>query len=326
MRDGDERQARRQNRNHDRLWDFTHLAHNPGRLRTRIYVPENLAPDAPLVVVLHGSLQSAAEYDDGSGWSKLADLHGFALLFPQQRRLNNPVRAFNWFAHGDSRRNAGEPLSIVAMVSEVADQYRTDPKRVFVTGLSSGGAMTSVLLATYPEVFAGGAIIAGLPYAAPATALGARERMRGVDSLPSPKTLAADVRGASDRVGSWPIVSVWHGGMDETVDPSNTGQIVAQWCELHGLDPNAFATQHRDGHTRKTWRNRTGREVVEEYVVSDMGHGAPILESDGTREHSPAYMLTGNVSSTQRIASFWGITPPVGSGPDHRAPAELAIA
>jgi poly(hydroxyalkanoate) depolymerase family esterase len=91
---------------------------------------------------------------------------GFALLLPEQQRTNNPNGCFNWFQTGDIERGHGEALSIRQMVSKMVSDHGIDPARVFVTGLSAGGAMTSVMLATYPEVFAGGAIIAGLPYGA----------------------------------------------------------------------------------------------------------------------------------------------------------------
>nr|WP_255720484.1 PHB depolymerase family esterase [Acuticoccus kalidii] len=292
------------------MWNFSLSGPNPGRLRARIYVPEELAPGSALVVVLHGCLQSASEYDDGTGWSKLADRFGFALVFPQQRRRNNPLRGFNWFKSGDSHRDGGEPASVIQMVRQVAGQYRTDPRRVFVTGLSAGGAMASVLLATYPEVFAGGAIIAGLPYVHASTLGTALSRMEGEDGSPTARELATEVRDASGHAGAWPIVSVWHGGDDHTVDPSNAAQIVTQWRELHGLGAESTTTDAFDGYTRRSWHNAAGREVIEEYAISGMGHGTPIIApSDVLRPLPSPYMLAGPVSSTDRIATFWGLAP-----------------
>jgi len=91
---------------------------------------------------------------------------GFALLLPEQQRTNNPNSCFNWFQSGDIERGHGEAASIRQMVATMVSDHGIDPARVFVTGLSAGGAMTPVMLATYPEVFAGGAIIGGLPYGA----------------------------------------------------------------------------------------------------------------------------------------------------------------
>ena len=117
-----------------------------------------------MVVAMHGCAQSAASYDAESGWQLLADRWRFALLLPQQQSANNSSSCFNWFEAGDTARGQGEALSIKQMVDRMIADHGVAPTRVYVTGLSAGGAMTSVMLATYPDVFAGGAIVAGLPH------------------------------------------------------------------------------------------------------------------------------------------------------------------
>src|SRR5258708_25177266 len=117
-----------------------------------------------MVAVLHGCKQTAACYDLGAGWSTLADRYGFVLLLPQQQPANNPNKCFNWFLSRHIDRGKGEAMSIRQMVEAMARDHHIDPGRIFVTGLSAGGAMTSVMLATYPDTFAAGAVIAGLPY------------------------------------------------------------------------------------------------------------------------------------------------------------------
>src|SRR6185503_4009237 len=149
-----------------RLREILDFGSNPGNLRMFGYRPSNLADSPALVVVLHGCTQSAAGYDLGAGWSTLADRYGFVLLFPEQQRSNNPNGCFNWFQPAHSQRGKGEPLSIRQMIEKSVVDHRIDRRRVFVTGLSAGGAMTSNMLACYPEVFAAGAIVAGLPYGA----------------------------------------------------------------------------------------------------------------------------------------------------------------
>ena len=163
----------------DRLAELPPIRDNPGKLTARLYVPEGLEGPAPLVVVLHGCTQDAAVYDHGSGWSALADRHGFILLFPEQSRANNPMLCFNWFSGNDSQRGMGEAASIANMVAAVKAAHAIDPKRVFVTGLSAGGAMAGVMLATYPELFAGGAIIAGVAYGCASDVVGAFDCMGG---------------------------------------------------------------------------------------------------------------------------------------------------
>ena len=122
---------------------------NPGNLRMHAYVPNGVSPSPPLVVALHGCAQTADSYDHGAGWSQLADRLGFVLVFPEQQSANNPKNCFSWFLPGDTARGSGEALSIRQMVAKAVDKFDIDPRRDLVTGLSAGGAMTSVMLATY---------------------------------------------------------------------------------------------------------------------------------------------------------------------------------
>ena len=107
-----------------------------------------------MVVVLHGCGQTAAGYDLGAGWSTLAQHYGFALLMPEQQRGEQCQGCFNWFNPEDIARDSGEACSIRQMIARMVGDHGIDPHRIFVTGLSAGGAMTSVMLATYPELFA----------------------------------------------------------------------------------------------------------------------------------------------------------------------------
>ena len=105
------------------------------------YAPERLAPGAPLVVALHGCGQTAAAYDHGAGWSELADRLRFVVLAPEQRQANNFNGCFSWFQPGDTSRDHGEAASIRQMIARAIADHDLDPRRVFITGLSAGGAI-----------------------------------------------------------------------------------------------------------------------------------------------------------------------------------------
>jgi poly(hydroxyalkanoate) depolymerase family esterase len=281
---------------------------NPGQLVARTFIPEGLKPGAPLVVVLHGCTQNAGLYDRGSGWSEIAAREGFALLYPEQVRSNNSNLCFNWYRPGDSSRGRGEAQSIAQMVTHLVTEHDLDPSRLFVTGLSAGGAMTSVMLATYPELFAGGAVIAGLPYASARTLPEALERMRDRGS-PSRRALAGRARGAADHSGPPPTLSVWHGTLDRIVDPANATVLVDQWRDLHGVGEVAGTVEAVGQHRRTTWRDDAGRVRVEHYEIKGMGHGTPLaLGSEDALGMAGPHMLEAGISSTQRIAEFWGLS------------------
>lgn len=280
---------------------------NPGALRASVYTPDNLPRYRPLVVVLHGCTQSAAEYDRASGWSQLADERGFALLYPEQQRANNVSGCFNWFEADDTRRGAGEALSIRQMVTAVQERYAIDPRCIFITGLSAGGAMTSAMLATYPEVFAGGAIIAGLPHGAANGLVQAFLRMWG-HGLPPQAKLKAALRGASDHAGPWPRISVWHGSADGVVGPGNAEAIVSQWRDVHALSDLPSDVDQIDNVPHRSWRGSDGRVLVEDYIVPGMSHGVPLKTTGAGAYGSCApFMLDVGISSTLRIAQFWEI-------------------
>ena len=233
------------------------------------------------------------------------------MLFPEQQRANNLNLCFNWYSDEDAGRDRGEAHSIRQMVAEMQSRFGTDPERVFVSGLSAGGAMTAVMLASYPEVFAGGGIIAGLPFGTARSIPQAFDRMRGHGG-PTGETLSQLVRSASNHRGPWPALSIWHGSNDMIVDPSNARDLIDQWGALHGVSQLPSRTDEVAGYTHRVWRESTGREVIEEYSISGMAHGTPLDTSAGeTGEIAGAHMLEAGISSTRQLLRFWGLATPI---------------
>jgi poly(hydroxyalkanoate) depolymerase family esterase len=293
-----------------RLREVTNFGTNPGNLRMHLYVPHSVDPSPPLVIALHGCTQTAASYDDGAGWSHLADRLGFILVFPEQQPANNPKSCFSWFLPGDTARDRGEALSIREMIAKAVEKYGVDRSRIFVTGLSAGGAMASVMLATYPEIFAGGAIIAGLPYGSASSVQEAFEAMFS-ERAPSSRALGDRVRTASKYRGPWPKISVWHGTADTVVRPTNADHIVRQWLDVHRLPEPPTSEEHIGGHTRRTWKDASGATRLEAYSIKGMAHGVP-LATEGTDACGIAgpFFLEARISSTALIARFWGLDTP----------------
>jgi poly(hydroxyalkanoate) depolymerase family esterase len=290
-----------------RLHEVTGFGSNPGNLRMLTHVPGKLPKAPALVVALHGCTQTGAVYDHGSGWSTLADADGFVVLFPEQQRANNPNNCFNWFSQTDVRRDHGEVLSIRQMIERTIIDHGIDRHRVFVVGLSAGGAMVAAMLATYPDVFAGGAIIAGLPYGSAINVQQAFEAMaRGKDQ--SAREWGDLVRSASPHKAPWPKLSIWHGTHDAIVNPKNMEDSLQQWIDVHGVSVRPRIEHDVEGHSRRLWRTEADDDVIEAITVKGMPHGVPISTSGAERcgTVSPFHFDVG-ISSTHHIARFWGL-------------------
>lgn len=295
---------------------------NPGQLTMLSYGPEQLALRSPLVVVLHGCSQTAEAYAENAGWLALADRFGFMVLAPEQPSANNPNRCFNWFSPGDVQRNEGEAASIASMVAHLVAAHRLDAERVFITGLSAGGAMTAAMLAAYPDLFAGGAVIAGLPYGV------ARNVQDALCVMSRPDGRAAKALGAlipkRPDVGAPPRLSIWHGDADFTVHEGNAHDLARQWSAVHGLPPAPHRVEPHPFGTRSIWRSAAGEAVVEMNVVRGLGHGTPLsTRAAGDVGKVAPYMLEAGVSSSLEIARFWKIDAERFGTIDERAAASV---
>lgn len=288
------------------LQEIAAFGSNPGNLRMFAHVPP-LEHDAKpaLVVALHGCTQSAQAFAVGTGWCDVADRHGFVVIYPEQQASNNPKNCFSWFAPGDTARDRGEALSIRQMIEKAVGDFGIDQRRIFITGLSAGGAMASVMLAAYPEVFAGGAIIGGLPYGSAANVQEAFDAMFN-DRMPSARALGDRVRAASKHEGRWPRISVWHGTDDAVVKPSNAEHILSQWINVQGLQREPSELEHGTHYTRRVWTDKDGGAQLEAFSVAGMGHGVPLATSgQDTCGAVGPFFLDAGVSATNRVLRFW---------------------
>ena len=281
--------------------EITGFGSNPGGLQMFLYDPGNLGAGAPIVVALHGCTQSAADYAN-AGWNALADADGFYVSYPQT------LASTSCFAYWDpleARRNMGEASSIVQMVTWTKTHRAIDPARVFVTGLSAGGGMTAVMAATYPDVFSGAAIMAGIPFRCAddfSTALSCA-------SSPHPATAMqwGDlVRNAdSSFTGRWPRISIWQGEADAQVVPANADELLLQWTNALGIDATADATETIGAATHTRYRG-TGGDLVESWRIAGMDHGVAVDST--TSCGAPAdYFLDAGVCSSRYAAKWFGL-------------------
>ncbi|MET9466467.1 PHB depolymerase family esterase [Streptomyces sp. NPDC006544] len=304
---------------------------NPGQLTMYAYRPASLPAHPPVVVALHGCTQNARTYADNSGLPELADRRGFVLVFAETTSANNPNKCFNWFQTTDNRRGQGEAASIRQMVAYAASAYSTDPARTFVTGLSAGGAMTSVMLAAYPDVFAAGAVVAGLPYDCTKDTGPYACMSPGVDK--SPAAWAQLVRDAFPAwSGPWPRMAIWHGDADTTVAPRNADELRDQWTALHGLaqTPDRTSVIGPDATRHEEYLAGNGTVAVEVDRVPGIGHGTPVDPGAGPEQcgRTGAPYFLASICSSHWISGFFGLNgsgPGPGPGPgDLPAPTGLA--
>ena len=248
-----------------------------------LYIPARQAGQRakplPLVVMLHGCTQSADDFAVGTQMNRLADQHGFLVLYPEQAASANAARCWNWFRAEDQVRQGGEPELIVGMVQAVVAEHGVDPQRIFVAGLSAGAAMAVILGETYPEWFAAVGAHSGLPYAAAHDIPSAMAAMKGrpvMGHAHLPGTAHDPRRPATQAV---PVI-VFHGDRDHTVQPGNGAQIAEQAVRAHARKAGAsgLTTVTEQGssgtrrHTRTLHTDASGRPCVEVWTLHGAGH------------------------------------------------------
>ncbi|MBL6448977.1 PHB depolymerase family esterase [Fulvivirga sp. 29W222] len=291
----------------------TNFGSNPGNLGMYIYEPELPVAGAPLVLALHGCTQSASEFAGESGWNELADRYGFYVIYAEQKNSNNSSRCFNWFESGDYSRGSGEALSLKSMVDFVKANYAIDNNRVYVTGFSAGGGMTSVMLAAYPDVFSAGVVMSGLPYK---VATGSNEAFMAMfgNINKSPEQLGNLVRNAYPSFsGNYPRVATIHGTSDYTVYFVNQRELMEQWTNVHVTDQvvDQEDTNYDNNAlvTRKAYKDQGGNDVVITYSIEGMGHAIAVDPGSGDKQggQTGTYAKDVNIFSSYLAATFFNI-------------------
>jgi len=282
----------------NKLADF---GDNPGELLASYYSSSPSSEN--LVVLLHGCVQNGEIFAVQSGFLALAKKHDFTLLIPQQLESNNIKSCFNWFSPQDIEINSGENLSLKNMVNTL--QAKIKAKNVYIAGLSAGGAMTSVMLANYPKMFAAGAIISGIPYPCADNLIKAISCMRSGPSQ-SVEELTSLVRQADIESQHWPKLSVWTGKQDKVVHPLNAIKLAKHWSMLTNSNKNKKIEQHNDYQISR-WKNQQDKTMVEFIEIENLGHGIavnPMVEDGG---NTAPFLLKTSISAARNIIRFWGI-------------------
>ncbi|HUP28787.1 MAG TPA: PHB depolymerase family esterase [Usitatibacter sp.] len=242
---------------------FESLSHTSqaGTRQYRLFVPASYRDEPlPLVVMLHGCTQTPEDFAAGTRMNDLGAEYGFFVAYPAQASAANPKKCWNWFKRSEQQRERGEPSLIAGIVDDLRSRYAIDERRVFVAGLSSGGAMAATLAATYPDVFAAVGVHSGLAHGC-------------AHDLPS--ALAA-MRGGSAGVAVRGIPTiVFHGDQDALVHPRNGEEVAAQWMSGKeqstvivdsALDANGY------GYTRRSVHAASPPSRLEHWVIHGAGH------------------------------------------------------
>jgi poly(hydroxyalkanoate) depolymerase family esterase len=252
-----------------------------GRRSYKLYIPQrqHAGGHRPLVVMLHGGTQDADDFAAGTRMNALAEEHGFLVAYPSQCKSANPSLCWNWFKPEDQMRGAGEPSIIAGITNEIVSEYDIDPQRVFVAGLSAGGAMATVMGATYPEIYAAVGVHSGLPYQSATDVVSAFSAMRGD---PGQQCRQRKPRPTSDHVSRVRTI-VFHGDADHIVHPSNAANVVEAQAKtddsVERAKPRSSASRP---HTRTVTRDKTGTVVVEHWLIHGSGHAWSGGSADGT--------------------------------------------
>jgi poly(hydroxyalkanoate) depolymerase family esterase len=246
-------------------------ANSHGSRRYKLFIPSgDGGKPLPLLVMLHGCLQDPDDFALGTRMNSIAEEQRMFVLYPAQSESANHTRCWNWFNAANQQRDQGEPSIIAGMTREIIGSYNIDARRVYVAGMSAGGAMAAIMAATHSDLYAAVGIHSGMPYGAAQNFLTAIAAMK--DGLAD--GLAGVLRPPSKSI---PLIA-FHGDQDIMVNARNGEQLVSQW--LAGSNPtrtlDTIPAQAREGNgrafTRARYRDGAGHTVAEHWLVHGAGH------------------------------------------------------
>jgi poly(hydroxyalkanoate) depolymerase family esterase len=266
----------------------------------KVYVPSGAEGRAlPLIVMLHGCTQHPDDFALGTGMNRLAEEQGFIVAYPGQPASANPAACWNWFSPAHQTREGGEPSIIAGITRAIMDEFDIDPARVYVAGLSAGGAMAATMSATYPDLYAAAGIHSGLPHGAAADVPSAFSAMRGTSNPGAPRPRKSRAKGLIRTI-------VFHGGNDKTVDPSNAEAILAD--VRAGLSDATRESRHEGvaggrAYTRTIVTDAHGVPHAENWAIDGLGHAW----SGGRPEGS--FTDARGPDASREMLRFFGIRP-----------------
>ena len=239
----------------------SHTEGTAGSREYKLYIPPaSFEEPLPLVVMLHGCTQNPDDFAAGTGMNDAALKRGFYVLYPSQTQHANSSRCWNWFKHNHQKRGRGEPAVLAGMTRDVMARYNIDPKRVYVAGLSAGGAMAAILGDAYPDLFAAVGVHSGL-------ATGSASNVQ--TALSVMQTGAAP---AAARTTASPPTIVFHGDKDATVNPINGEQVLAASAGAHKPETKRAKSANGRDYTQRVYKEAGGRVVAEHWAVHGAGH------------------------------------------------------
>lgn len=267
------------------LQEIESFGPNPSGLDMHLYVPDRALVKPPVLLAVHYCTGSGPKFHAGSGFSELADQHGFLVIYPSAVREGH---CFDVASPKALTRDGGsDPVALISMVNHALKEFGGDPESVYVAGVSSGAMATQVMLALYPEVFKAGVAFAGVPFGCFATTDPSGWNNDCSDGRISrtAEEWGQAVRQANPGfAGNYPRIQLWHGTEDEGLHYTNFREAVKQWSQVHGVAGEPAHVDHPEpGYTRSRYRNAAGRVVVEAISLEGVGHQLPVDAADAVR-------------------------------------------